>query len=152
MRVEATRGSAVTLEVSASASEVIKISFLIVQSKPAMHTRRVCVCFTGKRNHRFGKSVSYVYYQWAEKSKSFCWSDFWWPFDIFSHMDAALSVGSLSTPWYSTLGTHICWIHSGKPSFFTRSPLGLFTDPYVSHSVLFVHVDLLQCCLFDRSK
>lgn len=60
MRVEAARGSAVTLEVSVSASEVIKISFLKVlkpsmQAKPATHTRRVCVCLTEKRTHRFGK-------------------------------------------------------------------------------------------------
>lgn len=54
MRVEATRGSAVTLEVSVSASEVIKISLLIVlkpreQSEPAMHTREC-------QSHIFGQA------------------------------------------------------------------------------------------------
>lgn len=67
-------------------------------------------------------------------------------------MDAALSVGSPSTRWSSTQGTRICGIHSGKRSFFPRSPLGSFPELYVSHSVLVVHVDLLQSCLFDRAK
>lgn len=79
------------------------------------------------------RNILYVYCQVGWNIEIFLLIWFLDDRSISPHMWTEPWLGSRSTRWYSTRGANICWNHSRKQSFFTRSRLGLFTDMYVSH-------------------